>query len=248
MNTPPQTKFNILLLGDDCIDIYKYCDVTRLSPEAPVPIVEIIRTEKRPGMAGNVKKNLEQLGCLVRYFCGETSTKTRLIHEKTMQHIVRIDNDIKSKPIDYSFLDLSDYNAVVISDYDKGAITYDTIKTLRQKYTGPIFVDTKKQNLAELEGCIVKINKLEYNQAKSFCSDLIVTLGENGAMYKNKKYQAKFVKVADVCGAGDTFLASLVYNYLETENMDKAIQFAITASTVTVQHVGVYAPTIGEIK
>jgi sugar/nucleoside kinase (ribokinase family) len=56
------------------------------------------------------------------------------------------------------------------------------------------------------------------------------------------------VEVADVCGAGDTFLAALAYGYLEHKDMQLAIEFAMQASAVTVQHVGVYAPTIKEIK
>jgi len=50
-----------------------------------------------------------------------------------------------------------------------------------------------------------------------------------------------------VCGAGDTFLAALVYQYLTTNDMQSAISFAITASAVTVQRLGVYAPTLEEI-
>lgn len=242
-----QKKFKILLLGDDCVDIYKYGTVDRISPEAPVPIIRNCRTEKKPGMAGNVKKNLENLGCVVRYVCGETSTKTRLIDEKSMQHIVRIDQDVISEPIKFDFLNLSNYDAIVISDYDKGAVTSFVIRELRTLYDGPIFVDTKKQNLSDFEGCFVKINQLEYSRAKTYCSDLIVTLGEKGVMYKNKKYKTKQVNVTDVCGAGDTFLAALTYKYLESKNIDTAIQFAIAASCVTVQHVGTYAPTLEEI-
>lgn len=246
-NIQQHKKFKILLLGDDCVDIYKYGSVERLSPEAPVPIIKNCRTEKKAGMAGNVKKNLENLGCVVRYVCGETSTKTRLIDEKSMQHIVRIDQDVISEPIKFDFLELSNYDAIVVSDYNKGAITYDTIRQARKLFAGPIFVDTKKENLSEFEGCFIKINQLEHSRAKTFCSDMIVTLGEKGVMYKNKKYKAKSVNVTDVCGAGDTFLAALTYKYLEDKNIDSAIQFAIAASCITVQHVGTYAPTLEEI-
>lgn len=247
MNTQPQPKYNILLLGDHCLDIYKYGVVERLSPEAPVPIFKICRIEKKPGMAGNVKMNLENLGCKVQYFYDKTSTKTRLIDEKSMQHIVRIDDDAPSFPIVYNPDALGKYDAIVISDYNKGFIDYDTIKFLRQNFQGPIFVDTKKQDLAQFEGCIVKINESEYKSAKSFCSELIVTCGEKGAIYKNDRYYANAVDVADVCGAGDTFLAALAYKFLGTRNIPESITFAIAASALTVQHVGVYAPKLEEI-
>ena len=61
-------------------------------------------------------------------------------------------------------------------------------------------------------------------------------------------HDAPKVEVSDVCGAGDTFLAALTYKYLETQDMNQAITFAIKASSITVQHVGVYAPTLEEIK
>ncbi len=42
MNTPPQKPFQILLIGDSCIDEYQYGTVDRISPEAPVPIFKYI--------------------------------------------------------------------------------------------------------------------------------------------------------------------------------------------------------------
>jgi sugar/nucleoside kinase (ribokinase family) len=55
------------------------------------------------------------------------------------------------------------------------------------------------------------------------------------------------VEVADVCGAGDTFLASLVYSYLDAKDMRTAIRFAIKAAGVSVQHIGCYAPRLEEL-
>ena len=52
--------------------------------------------------------------------------------------------------------------------------------------------------------------------------------------------------MTDVCGAGDTFLASLVYFHLITGNLDLAIPLANKASAVTVQKLGTYAPTMEE--
>jgi sugar/nucleoside kinase (ribokinase family) len=78
---------------------------------------------------------------------------------------------------------------------------------------------------------------------------MIVTQGKQGALYNNKMYPAEAIDVIDVCGAGDTFLAALAYEYLNTDgNMEAAVEFAIRASAVTVQHIGVYAPTLEEIQ
>ena len=64
--TQPQTKYKILLLGDDCIDIYQYGTVNRISPEAPVPVVTLQDSEERPGGAANVALNLAHLGAQVK--------------------------------------------------------------------------------------------------------------------------------------------------------------------------------------
>lgn len=229
------------------MDNYQYGIVDRISPEAPVPVFIPTREESRNGMASNVAANLEALGCAVIVASGQPGSKTRLIDERSRQQIVRIDNDYINQPFPLGGIDLAVCDAVVVSDYNKGNVTYELIEDLRQTYTGPIFVDTKKTDLARLAGCIVKINNKEYNDAKTLCDDLIVTQGRQGARYKDRTYPAVEIAVTDVCGAGDTFLAALCYEYLKSQDMDQAIEFAIRASAVTVQHIGVYAPTLKEI-
>ena len=249
MSIPAQKQFNILLLGDSCRDIYQFGTVDRMSPEAPVPVFVPSYREERDGMASNVFKNLEALGCDVNYLFGETSTKTRLIDSRSRQQIVRIDDDVESEPMTFETAIPPGYDAIVISDYNKGLITYELVEELRQEFSGPIFVDTKKQDLARFEGCIVKINQVEHKARSSDCSNMIVTQGKQGALYNNKMYPAAAIDVIDVCGAGDTFLAALAYEYLNTDgNMEAAVEFAIRASAVTVQHTGVYAPTLEEIQ
>ena len=246
--TQPQTKYKILLLGDDCTDIYKYGSVDRISPEAPVPVFIPRYDIVKDGMAGNVRKNLEALGCKVKFLHGETSTKTRLIDTRSKQQIVRIDRDVESKQLTVE-IPLDEYAAIVVSDYNKGTIGYELIEHLRKNFKGPIFVDTKKTDLARLEGCFIKINELENSRATSFpTAGLIVTYGERGVVYNQFAFGARTVEVADVCGAGDTFLAALCYQYLTSLDMHSAIGFAINASAVTVQHLGNYAPTLEEIK
>jgi sugar/nucleoside kinase (ribokinase family) len=75
-----------------------------------------------------------------------------------------------------------------------------------------------------------------------------VTLGDQGAKCNGIHFTSKRVEVADVCGAGDTFLAALTYKYLVERSIAQAINFAIRASAITVQHIGNYAPTAKEIE
>jgi len=52
----------VLVAGDVMLDRYWFGEVERISPEAPVPVVKIARTEERPGGAANVARNLSALG------------------------------------------------------------------------------------------------------------------------------------------------------------------------------------------
>lgn len=247
--TRPQTPYKILLVGDDCVDVYQYGNVNRISPEAPVPVFTFSHEERKPGMAGNVARNLEALGCKVNYLHGETSTKTRLIDIRSKQQIVRVDNDVQSQPLEFVTAIPDVYDAVVVSDYDKGTVSYELIEELIA-LSIPIFIDTKKTDLERLQGAWVKINELEYSKIKTECSGLIVTLGSNGAIvpHHDLSFPAPRVEVSDVCGAGDTFLAALVSEYLAQQDIAPAIEYAIKAASVTVQHLGVYAPTREELE
>src|SRR6185503_2162169 len=55
----------LLVVGDVMLDRYWFGEVGRISPEAPVPIVKIDRTEERPGGAANVARNAAALGSKV---------------------------------------------------------------------------------------------------------------------------------------------------------------------------------------
>ena len=55
----------LLVVGDVMLDRYWFGDVSRISPEAPVPVVKIERSEERPGGAANVARNAAALGAQV---------------------------------------------------------------------------------------------------------------------------------------------------------------------------------------
>lgn len=246
-NIQQPTSYKVLLIGDDCIDVYQQGSIDRLSPEAPVMVFCPEEQYSLPGMAGNVKINLENLGCEVTYLHGNTSIKTRLVDSKSGYQILRIDQDDLSSPIELDTEIFSAYDAIVVSDYDKGTISYELLEKIRRDFLGPIFIDTKKTDLERLEGCTVKVNDLEFSKLTSTCTDLIVTHGKNGATYLGRRIPTPAVEVNDVVGAGDTFLAAMTYQYLKTKNMNAALEFAAKAASITVQHRGVYAPRLEEI-
>lgn len=59
----------VLVVGDVMLDRYWFGAVERISPEAPVPVVRIERSEERPGGAANVARNVASLGAATRLLC-----------------------------------------------------------------------------------------------------------------------------------------------------------------------------------
>ena len=237
----------VLVIGDSCEDIYHYGTCDRLSPEAPVPVLKLKRLESKPGMCLNVAKNLEGLGIAVKVITQKKAIKKhRFIDDKHHVHLLRVDED----PDDLDEICIQDvrdelekttYDAVVISDYNKGFISQSLaaqlVKSLGNNLT---FVDSKKHDLRPYSDCIIKVNQKEKDAIKNLPEnyELIVTLGEDGASWRDRKYPTKKTQMHDVCGAGDTFIAGLVYMYLQTSSFEDAITFANRCASMSVSHFG----------
>ena len=244
-----QKPLKVLLIGDSCIDQYVYGTCDRISPEAPVPILKYTREKRVDGMAYNVRNNLQAFGLDVTTITQEERIfKTRYIDERYSQQILRVDTEGELKPFGASSLpvgyDLSQekFDALVISDYDKGFVTSERLFELVEWFDGPIFIDSKKTNLP-VEYAYIKINDDEYSKLDKELKDspnLIVTKGPHGVDYQGKNYPAVGVSVFDVCGAGDTFLSTLVYFYLLYGKIETAIPYANKAAAIAVTHFGTY--------
>ena len=235
----------VLVVGELCRDETYYCNVSRLSPEAPVPVADLVWKSSADGMAGNVNANLKAFGVdttFIHQSLRQHINKTRYVDMKSGQHLMRADSTHPNiTPLEVSSIqDVSDYDAIVVSDYNKGFITYENVHQLRTLFNGPILIDSKKEDLAQFEGCIVKINELEYQKAKSVPRSTIVTLGSKGARYNGTTYPSDQVEMFDVCGAGDTFLAGLTYKMLQGAPIGPCIEFANKCAGIAVQHRGTY--------
>jgi len=211
----------------------------------------------------NVVANLKKLHNKVDKLVNKTKIyKKRYIDRRTKQHLLRVDvgdhdiiDSIEEDQI--NSINFSDYDALIISDYDKGFLPSGKVKILLEKTFShdpsyPVFVDSKKKDLSIFENCFLKINEFEHSKAEKLpkSSQIIVTLGKDGALWLNadKKYSAKETKVFDICGAGDTFLASLAMAYLSFNNLEESIKFANLCASLTVGQFGVYAPAKEDLK
>jgi len=239
---PQQKQFKVLLIGDSCIDEYVYGVCERLNPEAPVPILKYHRKETRQGMAWNVRENLMSFGIEVYILTNqEKIVKTRYIDEKYNHQILRVDTEGVIKPMEYD-LPQDRFDAIVISDYDKGFITKEKLFQIVFNSKCPVFVDSKKTNLPE-SNCYIKINEDESKLLRSKHNNLIITRGSNGAEYDGVNYPGRKVNVFDVVGAGDTFISALVYFYLKYGRIEEAIPYANKAASIAVQNFGTYVLT-----
>ncbi len=161
---------SILVVGDLILDKYIVGKVTRISPEAPVPIVNVFKEEHKLGGAANVAHNLVRLEEKVT-LCGllgndddakkfvellastdiqnnciisddfRTINKTRIIGEN--QQIVRLDYEEKYKDkVELENLDTNNHTYAIISDYGKGFCTLSLCKFLLESRL-KVIVDPK---------------------------------------------------------------------------------------------------------
>jgi D-beta-D-heptose 7-phosphate kinase/D-beta-D-heptose 1-phosphate adenosyltransferase len=148
----------VLVLGDLMLDRYIWGDVSRISPEAPVPVVEVQKSTSCLGGAGNVSQNLKSLGALplpvgvvgedeeglwIKKDVGEgrgifvdasrpTTVKTRIIAHH--QQVVRVDLERKraiTPEVEEKIVRLihkENYEGIIVSDYNKGIVTEGLMK------------------------------------------------------------------------------------------------------------------------
>ena len=247
-------QFNVLVIGDTCIDEFIYGSAFRLAPEAPVPVFNPVFEETNNGMAGNVVANLQALGINTHFvFNTEKVVKTRYVDDRSGQILLRVDKNDKVKRIPKLYIQSIKNNlynnkkidAIIISDYDKGFLDEEDIQWICENNTN-IFIDTKKI-LDEwcVNASFIKINHVEYERTEytlnhlNIEDKLVVTLSNKGCQYKGKLFPVDKVQIKDVSGAGDTFLSGLVAEYILTKNIEKAILFAQQCATVVVQKQGV---------
>jgi len=263
---------NIVLIGERCIDIYEYVEVTRINPEAPTPVMKKISQSISDGMTGNVHNNLLSLSdghANILSFSPNTDiVKRRYVDKKSGYILFRLDeNDYVQQAFNnQDLLDLNEYlsknqdSVVVVSDYNKGYLSEVTLREISFicKSKGiKSFLDTKKiLGGWSKEFFTVKINQKEYLNnykvygvnCKFYCQNLLVTDGENGITIMHQdapqeNFQTSKVEVRDVCGAGDVALAALAVKYLESESLNLCIHFANNAASFSVTKRGTYAVT-----
>ena len=164
----------VAIVGDSFTDKYYIGEVSRISPEAPIPILDVSEREQRPGGALNVANNLFHLGITPTVFtitdlkmpfpivapsgCAPL-IKTRFVGQK--QQLLRVDSPVVYRKQDVkkmTFPTFNEFDIIAFVDYDKGVIGGG-------KAT---IVDSKKKDLSVFKGTeYLKINEKEWQRAKN---------------------------------------------------------------------------------
>jgi D-beta-D-heptose 7-phosphate kinase/D-beta-D-heptose 1-phosphate adenosyltransferase len=307
----PQTR--ILVIGDLIIDHFIWGSVTRISPEAPVPVVNVTRENLLLGGAANVLNNIYALGgkgasCgvigqdimgthllelleglgspaagIIRSGDRPTTKKTRIIAQH--QQVVRYDRE-KTGPFPtevnqelFAYLDqnLATFQAVVVSDYNKGMISDELMarlmKKLRFQTDIPVIVDPKPQRMERFTGVTIMTpnlheaenmagltitNEDELRQAakvimtKLELKALLITRGEAGMALFEQEREPLLIptmarEVYDVTGAGDTVVATLALGLAAGLDFAEAAILANRAAGIVVGKLGTATVTPTEI-
>lgn len=293
-------KKRILVLGDLMVDEYIMGKVGRISPEAPVPVLNYRKTQRSAGGAANVALNmyamggklsmagiagLDDSGIWLREFLKTstidtegiiaeedcvTTVKTRFATK--VQQLLRVDREdnrpiqeeTQTKILDYIAGHISEWDAVVLSDYCKGVLgNPDFVRRIihicNQNHV-IVAIDSKSRHIDAFENAdFVKPNNLELENAvnieisdpvsldragmayleRSKAKSIIVTRGAEGISIfergsARRDYASKAVQVFDVTGAGDTVISTITLGLASGLSLDEAVILANIAAGIVI--------------
>lgn len=297
----------VLVFGDLMLDRYWHGPTSRISPEAPVPVVKITDTEERAGGAGNVALNIASLGGKVDILglvgndepalvlhkmlteagatCSfqqvedlPTITKLRILSRN--QQLIRLDFEESFGEQDTTELQssyrnkLTEAGAVILSDYDKGALTdpQTLIKAARTANI-PVLIDPKGTDFSIYRGAsLITPNLSEFEAVVGPCTDeadlvkkglqliedvqldaLLVTRSEKGMTLLQRgqaplHLPAHAREVYDVTGAGDTVISILAAALAAGNSLENATRLSNIASGIVVGKLGTATVNIAELR
>ena len=238
----------VLVIGESCTDIFVYGTSERKSPEGNGPVFVPISETYGAGMASNVANNLGAMGLDTDIHSDSGNIiKSRYVNQNTNELYLRVDENDSVNRIDISKLsNISQYDAIIISDYCKGFLTEEDIANIASLHS-LVILDTKKKLgdwCKDLK--FIKINRLEWKNNKDVIRDnewlfdkIICTLDKTGTAYKHKTYPVIPIENGDVSGAGDTFTAGFVARYLDSEDIGVSIEWGNYCAGEVIKKKGV---------
>jgi D-beta-D-heptose 7-phosphate kinase/D-beta-D-heptose 1-phosphate adenosyltransferase len=307
------SEARVLVAGDFMLDEYIWGKVSRISPEAPVTVVEVERESRTLGGAGNVVNNLAALGAraeviglvgddppaaalrqeLGRLQIGDqglladparcTTRKTRVYGSQ--QQVVRVDRETRTsapesftkRALEHLQERLPHIQALILSDYAKGALTPDFLKQairLARSQKIPVVVDPKSPDYSRYaHATVITPNARELEQAagrvlagweerveaagemrqRLGLEALLVTEGAAGMTLVSSEGALRIKartprEVFDVSGAGDTVVAVLTLGLAAGFDLGEAAALANLAAGVVVTKRGTAPILLSELE
>jgi D-beta-D-heptose 7-phosphate kinase/D-beta-D-heptose 1-phosphate adenosyltransferase len=309
-------KQTILSIGDLMLDDFIYGEVSRISPEGPVPVLAVRHSKVEIGGAGNVARNIAALGarCIFVGMIGDdqagatltnafaevedavehrlvvdagrrTTWKMRFVSEHHSTHLLRADwetglpasGETESALIAHAMAALPQVDAVVLSDYAKGALTPRVIRAViegARRFDKPVIVDPKGHDFAPYRGAtLITPNRKELAAAVHRplvtdadiaaaaaelvpivqCEAVLVTRSEEGMTLHVEgaapvHIPAYPVRVRDVSGAGDTVAAVMAILLAMKTPFEPAMRAANAAASVVVGKRGTATVSLTELR
>lgn len=128
----------------------------------------------------------------------------------------------------------------ILFDDDEVDLPKENIPRIISEAPGPVFVSTRKRDLSLFEGATaVIISEKDLKNATSTVSNLIVTLGSDGASYNEKIYPVtEKYYTGDNLGCRETFMAIFSYTFVWTEDIEYSITLANRAASFVAKETG----------
>jgi rfaE bifunctional protein kinase chain/domain len=303
---------SVLVVGDLMLDHFVIGRVDRISPEAPVPVVQFDQENYRLGGAANVANNVAALGGRVEMagvvgndaegsrltadlraagigIGGVVADKSRCTTRKLRvvttrnQQVARIDYECDS-PVDTEIEAAlskrireaaAHADVVVISDYQKGAVTKGTAQAAIEAAAArgvQSLVDPKVPHIDYYAGAglitpnhheaeavtLQRIRSAEEARTaaqrfrdRARCANVLITRGEHGmwllATDGEFDLPAEAREVSDVTGAGDTVIAAMALGLAAGGSLQDAARLANRAAGLAVARFGPVAITVEEL-
>lgn len=307
LQVPNFHQAKVLVFGDVMLDRYWQGPTSRVSPEAPVPVVKVQDIENRAGGAGNVALNISTLGAAAHLFgiTGQdengndleymlnakgvecefykhdshpTITKLRILSRN--QQLIRLDFEESFGNSELSSLyqgfdkQVADAGAVILSDYNKGALNdpQRLIQAARKAGT-PVLVDPKGSDFSPYRGAtLITPNLSEFEAVVGTCADeeeliakgqqlikdidltaLLVTRSEKGMTLIQRDAEpftlpTRAQEVYDVTGAGDTVISTMATALAAGSSFEQATALANVAAGIVVGKLGTATATSEELR
>lgn len=260
-----------MVLGDAMIDEYWTGEVSRISPEAPVPVLSVKKTERREGAAANVAANVRAMGCEVVTDFGQEAQVLKIRAIGRHQQMLRLDFDYPQTPISKA-VKFESGSIVIFSDYGKGALANIAALILRAKIAGcTVLVDPKgydyeryryadvvKPNLEEMRVMVggwkdeadLTRKAQELRRRANIKAILLTRAAEGMTLYTDSgshHLPTEAQEVYDVTGAGDTAIAALACALARGHDLLSSCGFANRAAGIVVGRFGTAVASAEEV-